>query len=562
MPWASGTGQPTGASPSPVDRHHHRERLRKTLLGLLAVYLLPFLLLTVYFHIQTLQSRERSHRWQLKSVAEYQAHMLDLFIRERAVNLANMVDLPLAEPTPSRATLEQYLEDLRRDSETFVDVGVFDAGGVQVGYAGPFPVLERRDYGAEPWFRQLKQRPDEFVITDVYLGFRQRPHFTIAVSRTIDERFFALRATLDPDAIYDFITRLEGAKELHTIIVNRNGTYQFVTPDWGASQAESAVVPPNDPPTDVIEVSPNGQEITVGYSWLVEADWALLTQRAGPGPNVWLLGGDLYLAIVALLVIFAILVASILRARKRVLIEEERDATRAQLEHAAKLASVGELASGIAHEINNPLAVISEEAGLIKDLMDPEFAEEADPEEFRTHLDIIHEAVFRCRDITRKLLGFVRRTEFSLSRHRIEQLMDEVLDDFFVRSMELEDIEIRRTYQDDLPAVMTDGSQLQQVFLNIINNAADAITGSGRIAVEITAEQKELSVAIADDGMGMTPAQMEKIFMPFYTTKEVGEGTGLGLSVSYGIIQSLGGRIEVESASGRGTTFTIILPLR
>jgi two-component system NtrC family sensor kinase len=536
--------------------------MRRTLLHLLVIYLLPFIMLTIYFHIQTLDLRERSHHWQLQSVAEYQAHMLDLFIRERAVNLANLVDDPILEPTHSQATLQMYLEDLQRDSDTFVDVGVFDAAGVQVGYAGPFAVLAQRDYSAEHWFQKLQRQPDHFVITDIYLGFRQRPHFTIAVSRSIDERFCALRATLDPDRIYGFITSLEGARELRTTIVNQDGTYQFVTPGWGTPLAESSIIPPREPRTGIDEVEVDGQKIVFGYSWLAEAGWALITQRAEPGPNLLLLGGDIRLAAVALLVVLAILTATIIRARKRVRIEEERDETKVQLEHATKLASVGELASGIAHEINNPLAIISEEAGLIKDLMDPEFGKQTTFADLTPHLDTIHEAVFRCRDITRKLLGFVRRTEFSLDRHSIPELMDEVVDDFFVRKLAVSNIEIHRNYADDIPEVTTDGGQLQQVFLNIINNASDAIEGAGRITLRIHREEEWLRIAIGDDGVGMTREQLGKIFMPFYTTKEVGKGTGLGLSVSYGIIESLGGNIEVASEPGRGSTFTIVLPIR
>ena len=544
-----------------VDPRRHRERLGRTLLLILGTYLLPFLFLTTYLHLAALDQRRRSQERQLSSTAEYQAQMMDLFIRERSVNLVNLVDQPLAETTPSRRTLQSYLELLRRYSETFVDVGVFDREGVQTGYSGPYPVLERRDYGDEAWFRELRRRPDDVVITDIYLGFRQRPHFTIAVNRTIDERFGALRATLDPDRIYEYITSLEGARELHTSIINLHGTYQFVTPGLGTPLDVSLIVPPREPRTGTAEATVDGRDLVYGYAWMAEADWALITLRADPGPSPFLLGGDLRLAAAALGVLLTILVASYVRARKRVAIEEERDESRRQLEHAAKLASVGELASGIAHEINNPLAIVSEEAGLIKDLMDPRFGLPTTFDDLHPHLDNIHDAAFRCRDITRKLLGFVRRADVSLERRDAAGLMDEVLDDFFVRSLAVENIEIERDYAADLPEITTDANQLKQVFLNILGNAADAIAREGRIVVRIARRGGELRIAIADDGAGMTREQIDRIYMPFYTTKEVGKGTGLGLSVSYGIVKSLGGRIEVESAPGRGSTFTIVLPV-
>lgn len=259
----------------------------------------------------------------------------------------------------------------------------------------------------------------------------------------------------------------------------------------------------------------------------------------------------------------AILLIIVNRAHKLVEFQKETDRTRAQLEHAAKLASVGELAAGVAHEMNNPLAVISEEAGLMKDLMSSEFREEIEEKEVKEHLDNILESVFRCRDITRKLLGFVRKTDMDLRPSDIHKLIDGVIDGFLDREMAVSNIQIVKNYAADVPRLVTDRNQLQQVILNIINNAADALAGHpGRITITTSYDQDHIWISLSDTGRGMTPDQMEKIFMPFYTTKGVGKGTGLGLSVSYGIIKSLGGEIKVESTLGEGSTFSIELPIR
>jgi two-component system NtrC family sensor kinase len=140
--------------------------------------------------------------------------------------------------------------------------------------------------------------------------------------------------------------------------------------------------------------------------------------------------------------------------------------------------------------------------------------------------------------------------------------MDEVVDDFFVREMAVDNIEIRREYEDNLPPILTDGNQLKQVFLNLLKNAADAIEGAGGILIRMARDETSLRIQISDTGCGMTQDQVDRIFMPFYTTKEVGEGTGLGLSVSYGIVKNLEGTVEVESRVGKGSTFTIVLPIR
>jgi two-component system NtrC family sensor kinase len=553
---------PTGPRPLTGRPRSHREILRRTLVHQLLFFLAPFLLLTFYFHLQALALRTQSHRRHLQSIVEYQAHMCDLFIRERAVNLANQIDDPSLANVPLREAMATILADLKRASPTFADVGLFDSTGVQVAYAGPFPVLERRDYSSEKWFVDLRRRDRDFVITDIYLGFRQRPHFTIAVSRQRQGRFTALRASLEPERMYEYITSLEGARDVQTFIVNEEGTYQLVTPNVGTPLADAAITPPREPRIGTATVRTGGRSSTYGYAWLTEADWALVAQSVAPPPSPLVLGGDWKLASLALLLFMAIVWATIRSARRQTRIEEERDSSVAQLEHAAKLASVGELAGGVAHEINNPLAIISEEAGLMKDLMDPRFGRPTTPAELVPHLDAITEAVFRCRDITRKLLGFVRQTDFRLARTRLPELVDEVVDGLLGREIALANIEIVRRYEPGLAEIVTDSNQLKQVILNLLTNAIDAIGGEGRITIGLARRDARLELSVADTGIGMTREQLGKVFLPFFTTKEVGRGTGLGLSVSYGIVKGLGGEISVRSEPGRGSTFIIALPVQ
>jgi len=251
------------------------------------------------------------------------------------------------------------------------------------------------------------------------------------------------------------------------------------------------------------------------------------------------------------------------RAGKLVAQQQEADQTRAQLEHASKLASVGELASGIAHEINNPLAVITEESGLLMDYTDPQFGHTLDEGDLRRRLETIQKSAFRCRDITRKLLRFVRKTDFELQEYDVHDIIDGVIDDLLGPEIEVSSVRVERNYNRSLPMLTTDVNQLQQVILNIVNNASDAIgDDSGTIIITTSRRGKNVLISIKDTGCGMTPEQLEKVFMPFFTTKEVGRGTGLGMSVSYGIVRGLGGKIEVDSAAGVGTTFTVVLPVK
>ena len=233
-----------------------------------------------------------------------------------------------------------------------------------------------------------------------------------------------------------------------------------------------------------------------------------------------------------------------------------------QLVQAAKLASVGELAAGIAHEINNPLAIIAEEIGLLKDMLDPELAENGEEMNLEQHLDIMHEAVFRCRDITQKLLTFVRKTEVKIATHDLHDILDEVIDGMLNNEIAISNIKVVRDYDSAIQPIVTDRNQLIQVIVNIIKNAIDAMTKDGVLTVQTVHKDDRVIFSVKDTGCGMTAEQLERVFTPFFTTKNPGKGTGLGLSVSFSIVKSFEGNIYVNSVPDQGSIFTVELPYR
>ena len=231
---------------------------------------------------------------------------------------------------------------------------------------------------------------------------------------------------------------------------------------------------------------------------------------------------------------------------------------------SSKMAALGKMAAGIAHEINNPLAVIGEKAGWMKDLLGME--EVAKSENFQELLDAVNKIEFhvvRAKTVTHRLLGFARRMEPMEERVNVNDILNESID-FLENDARYRNIDIQTNYAPDLPLTTTDQAQLQQVFLNIINNAIDAIGKDGEITINTRPikQTNRISIEITDTGPGIPKEVLQKIFDPFFTTKEVGKGTGLGLSISYSIIEKLGGRIMVASEEGKGTTFTIYLPVR
>jgi signal transduction histidine kinase/CheY-like chemotaxis protein len=229
-----------------------------------------------------------------------------------------------------------------------------------------------------------------------------------------------------------------------------------------------------------------------------------------------------------------------------------------------QLASIGDLAAGIAHEINNPVAIMVEEAGWLEDLLDdPEFRQHPDLEEFRRALQQIRTQGRRCRDITYNLLSFARRTSYKLESVQLNDLVRDVTAAAEKRAQACH-VTLATHCDPALPKLLVAPSEMQQVLVNLINNAIDATEGrrGGRVDVSTSLDGDEITVSVADTGHGIPRDQLDRIFDPFYTTKPVGKGTGLGLSISDGIVERLGGTIRVTSEVGVGSTFVVRLPRR
>ncbi|MHB1124255.1 MAG: sensor histidine kinase [Ramlibacter sp.] len=237
----------------------------------------------------------------------------------------------------------------------------------------------------------------------------------------------------------------------------------------------------------------------------------------------------------------------------------------AEVARGEKLASIGQLAAGIAHELNNPLTGVLTFTTLLRKKM-PEGSADAED------LDLVIRETRRCASIIRRLLDFAREKTPQKALVDMNQLVQETVR-FVERSAALQQVEIVTDLDPDLPQLSVDADLMKQVFMNVLVNAQQAIDGRGRITVrsrllprrKLAGASETLPVveiAITDTGCGIPPANLQRIFDPFFTSKEVGKGTGLGLSVSYGIVRSHGGEIEVESAVGEGSTFRICLPAR
>ncbi|HVM70328.1 MAG TPA: cache domain-containing protein [Anaerolineales bacterium] len=230
-------------------------------------------------------------------------------------------------------------------------------------------------------------------------------------------------------------------------------------------------------------------------------------------------------------------------------------ATERELLHKENLASMGQLAAGVAHELNNPLSTIL----LYSDMM---YKETSEDDQRHEDLKMVIDEAQRCKVIVADLLNFARQQEVQAKETDLGALVQEVIIKVNHRRR-FDKVQIVRNFSPDLPSIQADPAQLQQVFINLLNNAADAMETGGTITISaVPLDQNTVEVRVADTGTGIPPENLNKLFTPFFTTKPAGKGTGLGLSIVYGIIKMHYGQIHAESEVGKGTTIVITLPVR
>jgi len=241
--------------------------------------------------------------------------------------------------------------------------------------------------------------------------------------------------------------------------------------------------------------------------------------------------------------------------REELRMQNELKKTQIQLVQAEKMSSLGKLAAGVAHQLNNPLGGIT----LYSKLALEEYNLEEAP---REDLNRILKDAQRCSDIVKELLEFARQTSHMVRPQNINKAISRTI--FLLENQALfQNIEIRKDFSEDLPDVPVDIQQMNHVFMNVILNAAQAMDGNGKLSIEtsLISDKNQVSIRISDTGPGIPEETLQHIFEPFFTTKDEGKGTGLGLSMAYGIVENHGGMITAKSQLGTGTTFIIELPI-
>ncbi|MBN1847054.1 MAG: sensor histidine kinase [Deltaproteobacteria bacterium] len=530
------------------------------------VALVPLIFITIVDYQVTQHAIESEFELRTTQVVSNTRRAISFFLSERKSALSYIVHDHTFKQLNDPERLSIILDNLKKSfGGGFVDIGVIDDAGRQRGYIGPYD-LEGRDYSQQEWYKQVMEHG--VYISDVFLGYRQVPHMIIAVKGDEkDGTFYILRTAIGIAPFENLLSDLEMGGKGDAFLINGKGILQTPSRNYGkVLDPILLAVPQYSPKTEILEGhSPNGRDLLVGYRFIDETPFILMIVKDKYElMKPWFktrLNLIAFLAVSSTIILSVILAMATYMVRRMRLADEKRVMTLHEVEYANKMASIGRLAASVAHEINNPLAVINEKAGLIKDLFIYQKRYTEDPK-----LVGLVESILRCVKragiITKRLLNFARNLEATIEPINLKEVLGEVLS-FLDKEAEHRSVTIMQDISDDIPLFESDRGKIQQIFLNIINNAFAAVNDGGHLDIRARLEGKTIfSITFEDDGCGIPKDDLHHVFEPFFSTKTKQGGTGLGLSITYNLVHELGGQITVSSEVGKGTRFTILLPLK
>lgn len=567
--------------------------LSKFVIGAVICSVLPLLLMgwiSYLYYSQFSMSRMAAY---FQGTVEYNRRLVEIFLKERTSDLNLVAYTHSVRFLIDPSNLKEILDILNREGSYFTDLSVIGQNGKHLAYVGPYDLMDK-DYSVTPWFKEVMAKG--VYVSDMFMGYRKTPHFVIAVLCSKGGDAWILRATIYTEFLSSIVETAKLGKTGEVFLVNREGIYQ-TTPRFHGQIMEKAplrmdsfkgesgllkvdsVMPPESfapasgiQSTDIIKyglMQFRSKQI-MAYSWLKHPDWLLVLKQdfsevfgdINKVNTVFLI--LLHSSVLAILIAFGLATRYMIRAIKKQ--DKEAEALNRQLMQTSKLASIGELAAGVAHEINNPLAVILTENQVIRDLSEEEQnVNQKFKDELAQSLAQVDTQVQRCSHITQSLLRFSRRMSFGSQYVDLNLAVKDVVG-LLDKRANSHGVQIYVDFQENLPMICALRFELEQVFLNLISNALDAHDGkpygSIHISTRFDTVNNGLVATVADTGSGIAEGDLERIFDPFFTTKPVGKGTGLGLSISYSIIRHMGGDISVRSQPGRGTEFTLFFPFK
>lgn len=497
---------------------------------------------------------------ELSNLAKDRKEIIDRFLGTQEDQLAAFLSLYSLQELREGKRLESLFSALGRGG-VITDIGVIDRFGNHLAYLGPFEKeLAGKNYAAAEWFAEVMQSGR--YASDVFTGYRKVPHLVVAVAN--QKRTRILRATINSALFNSLLESANVGPDGDAFIVNRRGELQTPsrlgrTTVTAVELEHLAVLAESDGMAVWQDDRIHGAISLNNGQWLLVLETNVASSLASYDKARRLDTALVAFAAALIILVAVLLTHSMVGRLSRA--ERERSMLTNQVGEVEKLALIGRLSASVAHEINNPLQIISDQAGLIDELMDDENpAAVTNYSDYRRAIGKIRKQVGRTSTITHRLLGFSHSYDKVWSSTDVNQAVEETAA-LLEHEAQRQRIAIVRNYQEGLPPIHTDASQFQQVVLNILHNALDAIGNDGKIEINSRQEGGFVVAEFADSGPGLTAEVLGHMYDPFFTTKPKGKGTGLGLFISRDILARLGGELTANNRKEGGAIFTVRLPV-
>ncbi len=501
-------------------------------------------------------ARQVSNTWRAVS----------FFLKEKHAALDFVLHDNSYDALQSPARLQAILGSLQAGVGGFLQMGVLNpaTGDLLAGASGvnePFPRCCQDC---------LKQCAETGLYTGPVIpaGDHASQMIIARQCRLTGQANFILAAALDATSLFALVSQLDLESGEDAFLIDTMGNLMTPSSYFGRlyHQMNLSMPPLDKSGSRVIDSrDANGRPIWMGVASIPDTPFILILVKPKSAfeqlwlkPRMKLVG---FLVVSVVLVLLAIVGMATFLMHHIHAADQKRVQALHQVEYTNKLASLGRLAAGVAHEVNNPLAIINQKAGLIQDLfsLHPEYAAD---QKLTGLVNAILAAVERGGSITRRLLNFARHMETNIQPIDLAELVGDVLG-FLTKEAQRRQIEIEFDKAVDIPEFESDRGSLQQILLNLCNNAFAAMPDGGKLRVRIFRSAPDrVTLHVADNGSGIAPDDLKRIFEPFFTTRHDQGTTGLGLSITYGLVTEIGGDIQVDSQLGAGTRFTVQLPLK
>lgn len=506
----------------------------------------------------------------IRQAAIDQTQIITGFLDERRIDLESFLILTPPEMLVGQAGQDQAKQMIQATGSVFKDMGIINPHGVQSIYVGPFDLLGK-NYRETAWYRESIKKG--YYISDVFLGYRNTPHFVVAVARRIQGEVWVLRATINSTVFGELVETVNIGDSGEAYIVSQDNFFQTEQRSGGKLLEKDTGSYPHQTKSIITFMGEdNGVEYLYASALMNDGKWRLIVrQKRDDAFHSTITAGYMVLLILLCGGALIVVLAFVMSRRIVETLHQQAEAVgklENQLLQAARLAELGEMSAGFAHEINNPLQVMKTDLALL-DLTVNDLTEKGGDSALCAEIMEISKQfalqIGRCAAITREILRFGRQDAPQLQPINLVTYLPKV-GGMVKNKAAVHGIRMECEVEETIPVIEADPGQLQQVMINLLNNAIHAVMdrhGANGGEISVTACGDTLGnaiIAIADNGCGIPEENLNKIFIPFYTTKAPGQGTGMGLPVCHSIVESLGGSLTVESHKDEGTTFTIMVP--